>query len=150
MAVLSKELWSNDAWVHMTGDGLYDSDKVVLPQKVPVQTLCGTWAWNADGQYKMYIHTKDSSVMLRYFARRRGKKQGAFTQDSALDIDLTVETTVAGSNKNLDTDTAVKGRTENGKLVISMTNKVKDVAPAKEEDDDPFADLFAGLGLGRK
>ena len=69
--------------------------------------------------------------------------------DNALDIDMTVETTIAGSNKELDTKTDVTGRTENGMLVIKLSNKVEDVAPPAEEVD-PFADLFADLGLGRK
>ena len=59
---------------------------------------------------------------------------------------MTVETTIAGSNKELDTQTDVTGRTENGQLIIKLSNKVEDVAPPAE-DDDAFAELFAGLGL---
>jgi hypothetical protein len=68
--------------------------------------------------------------------------------DNALNVAMTVETTIAGSNKEMNTQTDVAGRTENGMLVIKMSNNVKDVAPVLKEED-PFADLFAELGLGR-
>ena len=72
------------------------------------------------------------------------------SEDTALNIGLDVETTVAGNNKQLDTQTDVKSKTEGNKLIITLSNTVKDEAPEVEEEDDPFADLFGSLGLGRR
>lgn len=73
---LDPDLSSGD--VYVKGDGL-EEVTVDVSRDVPIRTVCGTWVWNADGQYYLNVRTKRSSLIIRYFARRRGEKQGAFT-----------------------------------------------------------------------
>eukprot|EP00191_Tetraselmis_sp_GSL018_P007410 CAMPEP_0177613804 /NCGR_PEP_ID=MMETSP0419_2-20121207/22237_1 /TAXON_ID=582737 /ORGANISM="Tetraselmis sp., Strain GSL018" /LENGTH=281 /DNA_ID=CAMNT_0019110659 /DNA_START=514 /DNA_END=1359 /DNA_ORIENTATION=- len=111
--------------LEVSGDGV-DKQEIKVDRDLRVRTFCGTWAWNADGRYELDVETDDVVVVARYFARRRGQKLGAFTQDSAVNIGLQVETTVAGNDKLLDTDTNVRGETRPGKLVMTLSNRVGD------------------------
>mmetsp|Transcript_12846 Transcript_12846/g.32985 ORF Transcript_12846/g.32985 Transcript_12846/m.32985 type:complete len:274 (-) Transcript_12846:281-1102(-) len=120
-------------------DGLEGETDVTRDRNV--KTLCGNWAWQATGRYKASVQTDDTDVVLRYFVRKRAQRIGAFNADSALDIGLDVETTVAGSNKDLDTNTDVVSRSQNGKLVISLTNSVGD----SNTPVDPFASFNWGI-----
>mmetsp|Transcript_8098 Transcript_8098/g.23230 ORF Transcript_8098/g.23230 Transcript_8098/m.23230 type:complete len:284 (-) Transcript_8098:213-1064(-) len=152
MAVIRLDDRSSTGGSYLMGDGMGrdPSEELKVNREIPIKTLCGTWTWSAGGQYEMMMRTKRSSVVLLYHARLRGQAQGAFTEDTALNIGLDVETTVAGNNKNLDTQTDVKSKTEGNKLVITLSNTVKDMKLEEEEEEDPFADLFGSLGLGRR
>jgi hypothetical protein len=119
-------------------DGL--EGEVDVERERNVKTLCGNWAWQATGRYKAFVKTDDVDVVLRYFVRQRGKRIGAFNSESALEVGLDVETTIAGSNKDIDTNTDVVSRSEPGRLVISMSNTVGD----SNSPIDPFASFDWG------
>jgi hypothetical protein len=77
MLVLGQKF--NDGVVTIQGDGLEVKDEINLNLQVPIRTVCGSWVWNGDGRYSIRVKTHDSFIMLRYFARQRGQKRGAFT-----------------------------------------------------------------------